>query len=69
MPLAHDVQSLSVRCHALGLAGGSADQRQAVIVLNYAAAHRSEIEARIRANDGALDEAERIAGERARLLA
>lgn len=44
-------------------------QRQVVIALNYAAAHRQEIEARIRANDGALDEAERVAGERDRLLA
>lgn len=40
-----------------------------MMALNYAAAHRDEIEARIRANDGALEEAERIAAERERLLA
>jgi sulfur carrier protein ThiS len=43
--------------------------RQVVIALNYAAAHRDEIEDRIRANDRALAEAERIAAERGRLLA
>src|SRR5690606_20749577 len=36
--------------------------------LNYAAAHHEEIEARIRTNDRALDEAERVAGERKRFL-
>lgn len=44
-------------------------ERQVVSALNYAASHREEIEARIRANDRALDEAERIAAERTRLLA
>lgn len=44
-------------------------ERQVVIALNYAAAHRDEIEARVRANDRALAEAERIAAERERLLA
>ena len=44
-------------------------QRQVVIALNYAAAHRDEIEQRIRANDRALAEAERVAGERERLFA
>jgi uncharacterized protein (DUF433 family) len=44
-------------------------ERQVVIALSYAAAHRDEIEQRIRANDRALEEAERIAAERARLLA
>jgi hypothetical protein len=44
-------------------------QRQVVIALNYAAAHRHEIDARIRINDRALEEAERIAAERERLLA
>jgi hypothetical protein len=44
-------------------------ERQVVIALNYAAAHRDEIEDRIRANDRALAEAERIAAERDRLLA
>jgi uncharacterized protein (DUF433 family) len=44
-------------------------ERQVVIALNYAAAHRDEIEARIAANDRALLEAERVAVERERLLA
>ncbi len=44
-------------------------ERQVVIAFNYAAAHRDEIEERIRANDRALTEAERIAAERERLLA
>jgi hypothetical protein len=43
--------------------------RQVVIALNYAAAHRGEIDERIRANDRTLEEAERIAAERERLLA
>ena len=44
-------------------------ERQVVIALNYAAAHRDEIEQRIQANDRALVEAERVAAERERLLA
>lgn len=44
-------------------------ERQVVIALNYAAAHRDEVEARIHANDRALEEAERVAAERERLLA
>lgn len=44
-------------------------ERQVVIALNYAAAHRDEIEARVRINDRALGEAEHIAAERERLLA
>ena len=44
-------------------------ERQVVIALNYAAAHAEEIEARIRANDVALREAERVAASRLRLLA
>jgi hypothetical protein len=44
-------------------------ERQVVIALNYAAANREEIDVRIRANDLALNEAERVAGERHRLLA
>jgi len=44
-------------------------ERQIVVALNYVAAHRAEIDARIRANDRALEEAERIAAERGRLLA
>jgi plasmid stability protein len=45
------------------------DKRQVAIALNYAAAHHDEIAARIRANDVALDEAERVAAGRKRLLA
>lgn len=44
-------------------------ERQVVIALNYAAAHRPEIDQRVRANDRALAEAERVAAERERLLA
>ena len=39
------------------------------LALNYAAAHREEIEARVDANDRALAQAEHLAGERQRLLA
>lgn len=44
-------------------------ERQIVIALNYAAAHRDEIEERIGVNDRAQAEAERIAAERQQLLA
>jgi len=44
-------------------------ERQVVIALDYAAAHREEIEARIQANERALVEAERRTVERERLLA
>lgn len=44
-------------------------ERQVVIALDYAAAHRGEIEERVAANDRALAEAERISAERRRLLA
>ena len=44
-------------------------ERQIVIALSYAAAHRQEIEAEVAANDWALQEAERIATERERLMA
>jgi hypothetical protein len=43
--------------------------RQVALALDYAAAHRAEVEARIRFNDQALAEAERVAAERQRLLA
>lgn len=43
--------------------------RQVVIALSYAASNRPEIEACIRANEFALEEAKRIAGERKRLMA
>jgi hypothetical protein len=44
-------------------------ERQVVLALNYAAAHKDEIEARIRANDRALGRAEQIAAERRLLFA
>ena len=44
-------------------------EREVAIALNYAAAHRAEIEERIRANDVAAARAERLATERERLLA
>lgn len=44
-------------------------ERQVLIALEYAAAHRAEIEARAAANDEALARAERLAAERQRLLA
>lgn len=44
-------------------------ERQVLIALEYAAAHRTEIEARIAANDEGLAQAERLASERQRLLA
>lgn len=45
------------------------DERQVIIALNYAAANREEIDARVRANDLALENAERLSSERRRLLA
>lgn len=44
-------------------------ERQVVLALNYAAAHRDEIDERVRANDQALEDAERLATERQHLLA
>lgn len=44
-------------------------ERQVLIALEYAAAHRAEVEARVAANDEALAEGERLASERQRLLA
>lgn len=44
-------------------------RRQVVIALDYAAAHPGEIDARVRANDRALADAERTAEERRRLFA
>jgi sulfur carrier protein ThiS len=43
-------------------------QRQVALALDYAAAHRDEIEARVQANDRALAHAEVVATERERLL-
>jgi hypothetical protein len=40
-----------------------------VVALDYAAANRAEIAARVRANEHALLRAEEVAGERKRLLA
>ena len=40
-----------------------------VIALNYAATHRDEIDARVRANDAAWEEQERIEKARQSLLA
>ena len=44
-------------------------EREVAIALSYAAAHRAEIEERIRANEVAAAQAERLATERERLLA
>ncbi|MGQ0845273.1 MAG: hypothetical protein ACT4QF_14190 [Sporichthyaceae bacterium] len=44
-------------------------ERQIAIAIDYAAAHREEIDARVDANDRARAEAERVAAERERLLA
>ncbi len=44
-------------------------ERQVLLALEYAAAYRAEIEARVDANDEALAHAERLAAERQRLLA
>jgi hypothetical protein len=43
-------------------------QHQIVVAIEYAAANRAEIEAWIESNERALVEAERVAGERKRLL-
>lgn len=44
-------------------------ERQVIMALDYAAAHRDEVEERVNANDRALEEAERASAERQRLLA
>jgi aryl-alcohol dehydrogenase-like predicted oxidoreductase len=44
-------------------------ERQVALALNYTASHPDEIESRIRANEVALEEAERAARVRERLLA
>jgi hypothetical protein len=44
-------------------------EREIIIALDYIAAHREEIGAEVAANDRALDELERIAADRKRLLA
>src|SRR5438270_6589684 len=59
-----EAKRIAVLAEQLGL-----HERQVVMALNYAGAHREEVEARVRANDRALEEAERVAEERDRLLA
>ncbi len=59
-----EAERIAVVAEQLGL-----HERQAVIALNYASGHRQEVEARVRANDRALEEAERVSAERDRLLA
>jgi hypothetical protein len=66
--LRHTIGSESERVAVLAEQFG-VHERQIVIALNYAAAHRAEIEARVAANDHALAHAESVAGERQRLLA
>jgi hypothetical protein len=66
--LRHTTGSESARVATLAEQFGI-HERQVVIALNYAAAHREEIEARVDANDRALAQAESIAAERQRLLA
>lgn len=44
-------------------------ERQVLIALNYAADHSGEVEGRIEANERELENAERLAAERRRLLA
>jgi len=65
--LRHTSGSESARVAALAAEFGI-HERQVMMALNYAAAHRGEIDARVRANDRALDESERLASDRKRLL-
>ena len=66
--LGHTTGSESERVAAIAEQFGM-HERQVVIALNYAAAHREEIELRVDANERALAQAERLAGDRQRLLA
>lgn len=66
--LRHTSGTESERVAALAEEFGIAE-RQVVIALTYAAAHRDEIAARVHANDQALEEAERLVSERAQLFA
>jgi len=59
-----EAQRVAALAQEFGLA-----ERQVVIALNYAAAHREEIDVRIQANDRAFEEGERVAAERTRLFA
>jgi hypothetical protein len=66
--LGHTTGSESERVAAIAEQFGM-HERQVVIALNYAAAHREEIELRVDANERALAQAESLAGDRQRLLA
>ena len=57
-------ERIAAIAHEFGL-----HERQVTLALGYAAANREEIEARVVANDRALDESERLSVERARLFA
>ena len=59
-----EAERISATAELLGL-----HERQVFIALDYAAADRAEIESWIEANERALDEAERVAAERRRLIA
>jgi hypothetical protein len=65
--LRHTSGSEAERVAALAEEFGIHEQ-QVIIALDYAAANRGEIDARVRANDLALEQAERVAGERKRLF-
>ncbi len=66
--LRHTTGSESERVAAIAEQFGI-HERQVVIALTYAGAHRAEIEARVDANERALAHAESLASERQRLLA
>jgi hypothetical protein len=66
--LRHTAGSAAERVSTLAAEFGL-HERRVVMALDYIAAHREEIDARVRANDQALDEVESRAAERERLLA
>jgi len=66
--LRHTTGSESERVAAVAEQFG-VHERQVLLALEYAAAHRAEIEQRVAANDAALAHAERLASERQHLLA
>ena len=66
--LRHTTGSESERVAAVAEQFG-VHERQVLLALEYAAAHRAEIEQRVAANDAALAHAERLASERQNLLA
>ena len=59
-----EAERIAALAHEFGI-----HERQVLFALNYAASNREEIEDRIRANDRALDEIERVSAARAQLLA